>query len=407
MTPPKILLLTGTPPGSPGVGGIFLHDLCIAYPKDRICCYAIAPSWNTTVSSDLDWLPISFGTLPRQQGFNRYGLGLSHLTGFFSRYCAKKFNENYLINSIVAFGKQQKVSMVWATLDEPVIINIVRKVAQLLDAKLVLTIWDPPEQICSNYRFDKYFQEKVLSEFRQVLRSSLRCGVASEPMAQEYRMRYNVNPIVLIHGVEWDVRKPPADCLVDDNRFIIGFAGSLYARKEWNALLSALSNLNWQIEGRNISIIVIGNCESSKIEKKMPIQFLGWQPLQKAVDILSRADIAYLPYWFDAGHSHSAKMCFPNKLSTYLASGRPVFFHGPKDSSPAQFFERFPIGLCCHSMREAEIVDCIRQFIVDKDLYNSFTMAGQRALDLELNIDVFRSRFAELIGIEKKELSIS
>lgn len=406
MTPPKILLLTGTPPGSPGVGGIFLHDLCVAYPKDRICCYAIAPSWNTSVSSDLNWLPISFGHLPRQHGFNRCGLRISHLTGFFWRYYVRKFDETYLLNSIVAFGKQQNVTMIWATLDEPIIINIVRKATQLLNAELVLTIWDPPEQISSNYRFDRYFQKRVLSEFGQVLKLSLRCGVASEPMAKEYGMRYKVEPIVLIHGVERNIQKPPADRLVEDNRFIIGFAGSLYARKEWNALLSALSNLKWQIDGRNVSIIVLGNCKSSKIEKEMPIQFLGWQPLQKTVDILSRVDINYLPYWFDVAHSHSVRMCFPNKLSTYLASGRPVFFHGPRDSSPAQFFEKFPIGLCCHSMKEAEIIDCLRQFMVDKDLYGSFTKAGQRALDAELNMDVFRSRFADLIGIEKKELSI-
>ena len=84
-----------------------------------------------------------------------------------------------------------------------------------------------------------------------------------------------------------------------------------------------------------------------------------------------------------------------------------MLYHGPADSSPARFFERFPIGACCHSLDEIEIIDKLKQFVSDGDFYASATQAGQDALDQELSLRVFRRRFAALIGIEENRLSPS
>jgi hypothetical protein len=136
----------------------------------------------------------------------------------------------------------------------------------------------------------------------------------------------------------------------------------------------------------------------------MPIEYLGWQSPEKTIELMSQVDVTYLPYWFDRSHSLSVRLCFPSKLTTYLAAGRPVLFHGPKDSSPAHFFSRFPVGLCCHSLEEPEIIESLRRFIIDRKFYALATQAGQAALDQELDLRVFRRRFATLIGIEEEEL---
>ena len=122
---------------------------------------------------------------------------------------------------------------------------------------------------------------------------------------------------------------------------------------------------------------------------------------------MSEVDVAYLPYWFDESYSIAVRLSFPSKFSTYLASGRPVFFHGPEDSSPANFIKKFPVGLCCHSLEESEIIRCLERFITDKDFYASATEAGQRALNQELNLDIFLSHFTELIGISKEKLLVN
>ena len=61
--------LTGHAPGSQGVAQLFLHDLVVAYPHDRIACFtvgAIMPSG----SPDLEWLPSGFA--PRRWVSERF-----------------------------------------------------------------------------------------------------------------------------------------------------------------------------------------------------------------------------------------------------------------------------------------------------------------------------------------------
>jgi hypothetical protein len=97
-------------------------------------------------------------------------------------------------------------------------------------------------------------------------------------------------------------------------------------------------------------------------------------------------------------------MCFPTKLSTYLASGRPVLFHGPADSSPSHFLRRFPAGLCCDSLETSKIIDCLHKLASDVNFYNTATKAGQIALDEELDIRVFLRRFAMLFDVKENDL---
>jgi len=119
---------------------------------------------------------------------------------------------------------------------------------------------------------------------------------------------------------------------------------------------------------------------------------------------MSEADITYLPYWFDEAYRLSARMSFPSKLTTYLASGRPVLFHGPQYSSVTKFFYRFPVGICCHSLEESKIIECLHKFATDKNFYAESTKAIQTALDEELDLRIFLKRFAELLGIEESDL---
>jgi hypothetical protein len=243
-----------------------------------------------------------------------------------------------------------------------------------------------------------------MHEFEKVMSMSERCGVASEAMGEEYGNLYGVESVVMIHGVHPKLMKPPAKELTSDKLFTIGFIGAWYAKNEWLALLSALSSVNWQIEGRKVAIRVLSTDLSVRAHDEMNIEYLGWRSVAETVELLSQVDITYLPYWFDESYSLSVRLCFPNKLSTYLAAGRPVLFHGPKDSSPVRFFNRFPVGLSCHSLENTEIIESLRRFIVDVEFYSDATEAGQKAREQELNLQIFRSRFASLIGIEENDL---
>jgi hypothetical protein len=404
MVVPRLLLLTGTAPGSQGAGGVFLRDLCLAYARENICCFSVIHENLYSTSRDLDWLPISYELRPRQLGIQGLGQHFARLSGFFLRQHAMSGVSPALAKRVAQFGRQHGVEMVWAVLNDPALFGVTRRVMSMLDVRLVTTIWDPPEFVLMNLEADRRSHRIAMHEFERVLLMSDRCGVASEWMGEEYRKRYGIEPVVLIHGIHPDMKKAPAEELVNNKQFTIGFAGSLYAFYEWQALISALSKTSWQIERRDVIIRFLGAKAPPGLHNGMPIEYLGWRSVEETIELMSKVDIAYLPYWFDKSHSLSVRLCFPNKLSTYLAAGRPVLFHGPRDSSPARFFRRFPVGLCCHSLEEGEIVKAIRRFIADREFYALAAQACQVAFDTGINLRIFRRRFANLIGIAEEQL---
>jgi glycosyltransferase involved in cell wall biosynthesis len=402
---PRILLLTSHPPGSIGIGGAFLSALCRVYPHNRICCFAPSLAKLHTIAADMKWMPIELCELPRQHGIRRLGHTVEKLTTPLTQQVSRMTQCLSLVKRAVEFGQAHDVDLVWAVLDHPAIIGIANEITTQLKARLVTMVWDPPELLMDNLHYDLLSRRITMQAFARLLRRAESCAVASELMKEEYHQRYHVaKPLVMIKS--GSNRIVPASKLKSADRFVIGFAGSLYATREWDALLNALSSINWQLESRQISIRFLGNNLSLRARSGMVIDFLGWRPADETLQLLSECDIAYLPYWLDEKHSQAVRLCFPNKLSTYIAAGLPVLYHGPADSSPAHFMTRFPVGLCCQLTEAQPIVETLRRFITDPELYSSAVMAGQQALDEYLHPNTFYAHFAELLNIDGNELSI-
>jgi hypothetical protein len=126
--------------------------------------------------------------------------------------------------------------------------------------------------------------------------------------------------------------------------------------------------------------------------------------LADALTELASTDVAYVPYWFDRGHARAAQTSFPNKISAYVAAGVPVFYHGPRESSPADFLQRYPVGQSCHSLDAADIQRTLRTLLFDRALRESFARARQCVLEECLGLEAMLRRFAELLGIERDQL---
>ncbi len=388
MKVPRVLLLSGTAPGSTGIGEIFLRNLCLSYPHDSICAFGLTAA-RPPVSEDLRWMPIEFSGVPRNGP-----LQILQRLGDLSKG----------VRSAIDFGRKHEVEVVWAVLHSPTVIKAARKVAAGLGARLIPTVWDPPQRLLSERGAGRLTTRLVMAEFEKTLSRGEKCGVASDGMAEEYKRLYGIDPVVLICGASSQLRHAPPTAPSENDEFVIGFAGSIYTHKEWTALLSALASVDWKIEGRKVRLRVAASQAifQPAQNSKMHIEYLGWRSVEETVEIMSQTDVTYLPYWFDASQALNVRLCFPNKTSTYLAAGRPIFFHGPKDSSPARFFQRYPVAQCCHSMERDEILKTIRRFMVDKDFWARAAIANQAALNEELDLSVFRERFADLIGISKE-----
>jgi glycosyltransferase involved in cell wall biosynthesis len=295
--------------------------------------------------------------------------------------------------------------MIWAVLNSPLLFRLASRIGAHLDVPMLGTIWDPPEGIGLHFGLDRLSRRLSRRHFANALRRCTRVSVISERMQAEYRALHGIESIVLRHGIA-----PREQHRIDaaesslDGELRIGFCGSLYAHSEWHALLKGLDQLGWQSNGRKIRLIVAGkNVPRVFASSPAQFEFLGWRPMDEVVERLSACHFNYLPYWFHPAYTESVRLCFPTKLTAYLTAGRPVLYHGPRDAAVVDFFSRFPVAECCHSLEAGSVADSIRRLAnLPDEAYASMIEAGRRAVQEELNLDVFLARFCELMGVDER-----
>jgi hypothetical protein len=91
------------------------------------------------------------------------------------------------------------------------------------------------------------------------------------------------------------------------------------------------NDVAWNLAGKNVRIRFLGREYELNGSQLAPnrIEKLGYLPQDKTIRHLSECGILYCPYFFDEKRKEISKTSFPSKLSTYLAAGKPIFYHGP------------------------------------------------------------------------------
>jgi glycosyltransferase involved in cell wall biosynthesis len=399
------MLLSGTVPSSQDVGGIILRDLVNLYPPGRLCCFAVRDETAHPLVPEPSWLPLHTAPQPFTSGAG-WDAGLLSRGRSCLRYLlARHHHLPRLAKAAVEFGRKHEVELVWAVLAHPLLYRLASMVADLLRAPLVVTVWDPPESVALNLRLDRTARGIALRDFAAVMGRAERAAVMGETMADEYARRFDVETVIMRHGVDPRHRHAAAREPNSDGRLTIGFSGSLYATREWGVLLSALARADWRVADRAVRIRALTPSLAGVLNGPGHVEWLGWRPTDEAVRMLAECDVNYLPYWFDPSRREAVRLCFPTKLTSYLAAGRPVLFHGPRDSSPPAFFERYSIASCCHTLEEEDVLAALAD-VVDKPYFYSQAAANiSAAIDEEFTLSVFRARFAELVGVEQHALT--
>jgi hypothetical protein len=256
----------------------------------------------------------------------------------------------------------------------------------------------------SQYQPDRWTFNRLLGTFANTVRSAVRCGVASEAMKHQFEQDWGTPCVVMVYGLRRPAATLPSRHSSRDDRLVIGFAGGFYADEEWNALLSALAAQDWRVAGRSVVVKILGSCFRQDSSIPLQIEYLGWRDSAETVHLLSQMDVGYLPYPFDARYRDMVQLSFPGKLATYVAARIPVLYHGPRESSPATFLERFPVGIGCHSLSHSDIIETLELLVMDAEFRRRARNACDQAFEQELNASVFRRRFAELIGVSEADL---
>jgi hypothetical protein len=376
------------------------------YPADRLA-FAILPGIGTGPWPDrLETAPRTTLDVVPERGFNRWGRRVQRSSrAVFDRY-VDRVHFPRLIDRVASFAERVQPDIVWIPLAGPTMINVAAAVAGRVGAPLLTTVWDPPDYFLPHY-WDIHGAAltRVMERFASAVGRSTRCAVASPEMKAAYEARYGTPCVPMIHGLPESEWRPPTGIRPPNAPFVIGYAGSLYARSEWDALLGALGGVEWRVGGRDAVIRVLAGSFDVRVTGPTRIEFLGWHSTHDAVRIMAGCDVCYVPYWFDPACRPGVELCFPNKISMYLASGRPIFYHGPQESTPVHFLERHPVGVTAHSLEPTEIIGALTTAAFDTQFHEVAASAIPRALREELSLSVFRQRFAEFMGVDDSALA--
>ncbi|MDA9773321.1 hypothetical protein N9B82_00075 [Saprospiraceae bacterium] len=285
--------------------------------------------------------------------------------------------------------KEKEINLVWIVLNSYHTIEIGSSFIDKLDIPVVTHIWDTPEYLCKSLRFDYYARMALLKSFSNLMLKANRAVTVSKSMSTIYADKYKIDSFPIVFCPPKEANRSVK--LRSENGGIIKvvFAGSLYAYREWNSFLDAVEYNNKTNE-QKIEVVCIGNV-SRWTRKRDWVKYEALKPIEEAATAVNDADVAYLPYWMSKKHAYTVKTAFPGKMSFYVASGTPVFFHGPKDSTPTEFLNEYKVGINCSSKKNDTILEGINYLISPE-----FQKEYQREQEKTMN-EVFHSdRIVEL-----------
>lgn len=393
---PKILLLVNNPPWGAESGQHYLGALARHIPSGALCRYSTVQ--EAIPAGHRDWLGFpSAATRIRMPALPVFST-LAYAA--FARNGVEK-----LLRSLLEYAKQEKVEKIWAVVTSPVTYLLAHRAAAALQIPMVCTVLDPPEYLIGNLRMDPDTGRAVSEEFAACVRASERVAVVSHGMAAEYSRRFDAKCIVMPAGIHPSLWMPERPRKSNPEELVIGFAGGLYAKREWQALLGSIQSVGGTLGGRRIKIRFVGRWPLRGVSRPGCVAYHAPVSQSEAIRLMSETDVCYLPYWFDSRHETTVRLSFPSKLSSYVAAGRPILYHGPAESSPAYFLSKHPVGVCCHSNEHKALLEAMERCIEDEAFLAGYCQARAKALDEELGAEAMLRSFARLLGAERSELA--
>lgn len=127
---------------------------------------------------------------------------------------------------------------------------------------------------------------------------------------------------------------------------LVGHIGSIYDKKDLFNFMALLKQF-YQPKNKKILLQMWG-CHISAGDVPKPLQdsitFYDTLPEDKVVPELAKCDFVYCMYPSNKALHTFSQTSLPTKLSSYLQAARPVFGHGPADSTLAEFLDTTKLG---------------------------------------------------------------
>jgi len=255
-----------------------------------------------------------------------------------------------------------KVDLIFVTTPPPILPIIAYMLYRELGVKYIVDIRDAWEEYARTMYpapIVRLIEKRYLKALSQA--SAITC--VTEPLADLYRRKLGMDPLVIPNGTDPSVIK------CDDNdheeNSIVVLADFNNPYQELSPLLKALTLLP------HINLIVIGNGrylekykrEAEELKISNRILWAGHIDYYRLSEFLCRASIGIICR--PMIESPAYQLSIPTKTYDYLAAGLPVLGYGPKNAYLQEFLKRYGIGLYIEGNDPTQIARAIKYLLND------------------------------------------
>src|SRR5689334_19882029 len=235
-------------------------------------------------------------------------------------------------------------------------------------------------------------RQRLLSEIVQ--RANVRYAVSRE-MAALYEESFGKSWIVVHNGVRNDSLSQERNGASRPRQVLLAGDVNVFRFDAVIAFAEAIERHN-RSNGEAIEFTVMGEVAEqhrASLSALQAVKMLSRRSHSECLDAMKAADLLYLPLAFGQKSSRISLYSLPTKLPEYLATGKSVFFHAPKESAVFRVAERYDL-----TPRLATIEPtALDKFVETWTNGNGNGVGGvdkaKRALREEFDIDRLAARF--------------
>jgi hypothetical protein len=244
---------------------------------------------------------------------------------------------------------------------------------------------------CHQLAYSRWRQRLL---FEVINRANVRFAVSRE-MAAHYEEIYGKSWLVAHNGVGIGSLPPATSVRVGPRQVFLAGDVNVFRFDAVMAFAEAIERHN-QRRGRSIEFIVMGEIAGqhrSSLSAMRAVKLLSRRSHSECLNAMKAADLLYLPLAFCKRSARISLYSLPTKLPEYLASGKSVFFHAPRESAVFSVAERYDLTPRLASI-DPETLDAFLDAWTETDQHVGETiLRAKSALREEFDIDRLSKSF--------------
>jgi hypothetical protein len=230
---------------------------------------------------------------------------------------------------------------------------------------------------------------------REVIdRANVRFAVSRE-MAAHYEESYGKSWLVAHNGVRNDVLPHNVTVGTKSKQVLLAGDVNVFRFDAVLAFAEAIERHNRR-HGGLIEFSIMGEVAEqhrSSLSVLSGVNLLSRRSHSECLNAMKAADLLYLPLAFCKQSSRISLYSMPTKLPEYLASGKSVFFHAPKESAMFRVAERHDLEPRLATINPQELDSFIDAWAVADQNGKERFVKARNALQEEFDLEQLSARF--------------